>query len=169
MASPSDDFVLSRASAEDIAEITAMEYRAFANLPSVKTTFLGCESEADLPKLVARCQKDMQNDPNDVWIKVVDKSTGKIVAASNWKVFINKDDPAWDEKPCDWMDQERTDKAKSTLTRMNKIRHEQMPGGSYLCESSYQICRYASRLYCIEAIPRFSWLADTVSQTCTCV
>jgi len=134
MAAPSDNFVLSRASLEDIPEITLMEYRAFANIPLIQTTFLGCESEADLPKLVESFKSDMQNDPTSMWIKVVDKSTGKIIAASNWKLFINQANPDSDDKPCDWMDQARTEKATSILDRMTKARHRQMPEGGYLCK-----------------------------------
>ncbi|RMZ83647.1 hypothetical protein DV738_g920, partial [Chaetothyriales sp. CBS 135597] len=94
---------------------------------------MGCASEADLPRAVehAVAQAGAGVDPHDIWIKVTDNATGKIVAASNWKIHLN----SWyspdvsNDKPLPWLTPEQTQQAKETLDGMNEKRHRANPGG----------------------------------------
>lgn len=52
---------------------------------------MGCFSEEDLPQFVDKYIRIMQEDLTDIWIKVVDSKTGKIAAASDWKLYLGSE------------------------------------------------------------------------------
>ncbi|RMD39682.1 hypothetical protein DV735_g5445, partial [Chaetothyriales sp. CBS 134920] len=138
----SPPFTLDRATTADLAEILALEYASFPTF--VREVLMGCSSEADLPRAVehavskqgATAAAATSGDPHDIWIKVTDNATGKIIAASNWKVHLN----AWysaevsDDKPLPWLTPEQAQQAKETLDGMNEKRHRANPGGYWGCD-----------------------------------
>ena len=90
---------------------------------------MGCKSEADLPLITTKNLRDRERDPHDVWIKVVDSTTGKIVAASNWKVFLNSGAPnESDEVPPEWLEGEVLEKASKIMSVWNEARRKENPG-----------------------------------------
>ncbi|KAI0378769.1 acyl-CoA N-acyltransferase [Hypomontagnella monticulosa] len=120
-------FILSRADEGDIPEITRVEYECFP--PVIRELFMGCKSEADLPLITAKNLRDRERDPHDIWIKVVDSTTGKIVAASNWKVFLNSGAPnESDEVPPEWLEGEVLEKASKIMGVWNEARRKENPG-----------------------------------------
>ncbi|KXX74390.1 hypothetical protein MMYC01_209939 [Madurella mycetomatis] len=121
-------FVLSRASADDLPELARLQYKCFP--PMIRELFMGCRTEDDLPRLVQHHEKSMRNDPSDVWIKVTDQTTGRVVAASNWKVHVNGPAPASaDDEPPEWLEGEALEKSKKMLQAFNEARRKANPGG----------------------------------------
>lgn len=88
-------FVLSRATATDISPITDLMYDSFPD-PTLRRIFMGCHSKAELPHLQQNYVRLMTTDPGDVWIKITERESGRIVAASSWKVHINGIPPGHD-------------------------------------------------------------------------
>ncbi|KAJ4305578.1 hypothetical protein N0V90_001109 [Kalmusia sp. IMI 367209] len=123
----SHQFNLTRASVDDIPEITRLEYRCFP--PLVRELFMGCKTEADIPHMSTKHSHDHVADPFDVWVKVVDNSTGNIVAASNWKFFVNSGAPsASDETPPEWLKEDARQQAAAIMRTMNDGRRKANPG-----------------------------------------
>ena len=91
---------------------------------------MGCSSEEDLPRLVEDFQQEMRNDPHVVWIKVVDKVSGRMIAASQWKVFPNFAPVSSDDQPAAWLVGETKEKAANMMQIMNERRRKANPGGS---------------------------------------
>ncbi|GAB1312410.1 N-acetyltransferase domain-containing protein [Madurella fahalii] len=121
-------FALSRASPDDLPELARLQYRCFP--PVVREIFMGCKTEDDLPRLVRRHEKLMQQDSSDVWIKVTDQTTGRVVAASNWKVYVNGPVPASaDEEPPEWLEGEALEKSRKIHRALNEARRKANPGG----------------------------------------
>lgn len=89
---------------------------------------MGCLSEADVPKATAHFEEELRTYHHGVWIKVVDKATGRIAAASLWKIYPNAGAPA-DEKPMAWLEGELLEKAKNLIGTMNEWRRKANPGG----------------------------------------
>ncbi|RMZ86194.1 hypothetical protein DV737_g198, partial [Chaetothyriales sp. CBS 132003] len=131
-AATSPPFTLRRATAADLTEIVALEYACFP--PFVREFFMGCNSEADLPRVVEDLGAGITRDPHDIWIKVTDNASGKIIAASNWKVHLNSSSGAGaadlsDDKPAPWLTGERAEQAKEMFDIMNEKRHRANPAG----------------------------------------
>ncbi|KAF7187093.1 hypothetical protein HII31_11570 [Pseudocercospora fuligena] len=121
---PSARFVLTRASPEDLAEIVALMYAAFSNLPQVAELLMGCKSAADFPKLVDLYTKTLEEDPTDLWTKVVDVHTGAIVAASNWKLYLRsaRSQPRPLDKPPPWLEGEEAALSTAMFEPLNDSR-----------------------------------------------
>jgi len=81
-------FVLQPAKKEDMKEILDLQYRCFPDL--VRRVLMGCDSEADLPRLQAEYIEEMEESGSVVWHYVKDLASGRIIAASNWKIFLNR-------------------------------------------------------------------------------
>lgn len=124
MATP--PFSLSRASAEDLTEIVALQYACFP--PFVREKFMGCKSEDDLPRSVEEFTKLME-DPHDIWVKVTDIASGRIVSASNWKVYPSSAPTSSDDQPSPWLEGEALEMAETMLGTMNEKRRKANPGG----------------------------------------
>ncbi|EON68626.1 hypothetical protein W97_07884 [Coniosporium apollinis CBS 100218] len=79
---------LSRASPSDLDEIITAQYTSFAGLDAHDALF---GPDTPSARAIARKKflKDMRHDAADVWMKIVDKRTGRIVSAANWKVYPN--------------------------------------------------------------------------------
>src|ERR1700761_2345713 len=80
-------FYVARATAEDMHEVAELNYDCFPEW--AQRLFLGCRSRQDLPKLEQKYLNQLCKDRSLVWIKVIDKKTDKIIAASGWNVFVN--------------------------------------------------------------------------------
>lgn len=118
---------LSRATADDLPEIGRLQYLCFPAF--IREIFMGCKTEDDLPRITRKHVSTLDKDPHDVWIKIVDTATGKIVAASNWKIYPNSTaDSAGDEAP-DWLDGDALERSRMILSAMNDARKRANPHG----------------------------------------
>ncbi|KAI6876628.1 hypothetical protein KC338_g187 [Hortaea werneckii] len=127
-------FCLSRLEpSEDMLQLVQVAYDCFP--PMVREMFMGCKSEADLPRLAQHYLKEIREDPFTVWLKVVDRASGKIVAGSQWKVFPSFSPASADDKPAEWLEGEDLTKATQILEKMNAARRAANPKG-YVRESS---------------------------------
>lgn len=133
-------FTLVRATPDDLDELVQLEYEAFP--PFIRETFMGCSSEADLPRLARHYKDGMLKNPSAVWVKVVDDSTGKAVAASQWNIYpgsvaLESEAEAADLPP--WLEGETREKTVQMVTEMGQKRKAANPGGyvrEYLIMSS---------------------------------
>ena len=126
-------FSLSRVTLEDMPELLDVQYDAFPEF--VRVTFMGCHSKDDLPKLIPRYIEKLEKDPSDVWIKVTDNATGRIIAASDWKVFPGKPSEHNADEPPEWLEGEEKENSQKVIEQMTEIRRKAMPG-PYVRESS---------------------------------
>jgi hypothetical protein len=78
-------FVLSRVTEEDLDEMLEIQFRAFSKV-DVHEALFGPNTKHHRDLVKARFLKDMKEDVADCWMKLVDKSTGKIVSAAQWKI-----------------------------------------------------------------------------------
>ncbi|KAL8369586.1 hypothetical protein RB595_000084 [Gaeumannomyces hyphopodioides] len=118
-------FVLSRATPADAAAIAAAEYPCFDDY--VREVFMGLKSEADVPLLADRYARTMREDPHDVWIKVVDAQSGRLAAASNWKVYPSRmPDDAGDTTPDYLVDEAARARSKLVMDGVNSARRKAM-------------------------------------------
>ncbi|KAI1194011.1 hypothetical protein F5X97DRAFT_16798 [Nemania serpens] len=120
-------FILTRATVDDMPEIIRLEYRSFQPNKTICELFMGCQTEDDIPRITAKHIREM-SDPYEVWVKIVDSATGKIVAASNWKFFVNGGAPrSSDEHPPDWLEGEKRREAVEVMSAMNDARRKANP------------------------------------------
>ena len=89
------EFTLSNGTVKDLPEITQLQYDCFP--PFIRENFLGCRTEEDLPRLLKKQEKTLREDNHDIWIKVVHNESGRIVAASNWRLYLKSAPVALDE------------------------------------------------------------------------
>lgn len=138
MSSPAP-FELVRVGVEDLDEIVELQYESF--FPFVREIFMGCRTKADLPLITKVMKKALLEDPNDVWIGVKDKSTGKFIAAANWKVFVNGEGGVREaDSPPDWLEGEEYERSKAVMGKFSAARLEAMPG-PFICKLP---CQFAS-------------------------
>ncbi|KAM3413876.1 hypothetical protein BST61_g10550 [Cercospora zeina] len=116
-------FVLARATANDMAEIVQVQYEAFT-AKHVRELFMGCTSAEDLLRLAKKYAQDMASDPNDIWVKVTDLATGSVVAASNWRLYLGPSSvqPRGMDKAMPWVDGQLAAQAEDILQPMNRAR-----------------------------------------------
>ncbi|GAM91104.1 hypothetical protein ANO11243_091510 [Dothideomycetidae sp. 11243] len=80
-------FRLARASAADLPEIVDLLFRVFTD----ETNHDLCmgldtpEGHSNLSKVLAQI---MRTNPGDYWIKILDESTGRIIAATNYRIHL---------------------------------------------------------------------------------
>jgi hypothetical protein len=122
--STSGPFVLSRATPSDIDAIIACEFRTFTDT-FIREVFMGHDTPAGHKNLSAHYQNILLTNPADVWIKVEEKATGKIVGASNWRVHMSSV-PEHEEEDLGWGwlegDQERLRKVKEVIKDITETR-----------------------------------------------
>ncbi|CAJ2506878.1 Uu.00g080640.m01.CDS01 [Anthostomella pinea] len=143
---PQPPFRLTRATPADLPEIIALQYTAFP--PVARELFMGCASEADLPRCTASYARVMQTNEHDVWIKVVDTASGAVVAASNWKIYPNGSAPppsSANDEPPDWLEGEARKRAARVLGAMNQARREAHPGGFVHLQICFTAAAYRRR------------------------
>lgn len=104
-------------------EIVSLQYDSFEE-PMVREIFMGCKSTNDMPKLVTKYMEAMIKDPSDIWIMLKDIATGRIVAASNWKIYLGSAhvQPRGLDEIMPWLDDETALAAKVLLEPMNETR-----------------------------------------------
>lgn len=141
--------ILSRATEADMPEIAAVEYRSFS--PFIREMFMGCRSEADIPRLADWYARRLRSDPFDVWIKVVDAATGRLVAASEWKVCPNGPGP--DDEPPEWLEGESLERSRRMMGAINAARRKANPAG-YVRKSPF--------------FPSPFWLMPGLGFSCCC-
>lgn len=129
MAGQPPPFTLSRATEADMPEVIRLCWLSFPQI--VRDLLMGTPTEDDLPRSVARYQEEMRADPHATWIKVVDNATGRIAAASHWRIFPGASAPmgADEDTPPPWLDDESRTKAQGILDEMNEARKKVSPGG----------------------------------------
>lgn len=134
---------MSRASPDDMRELVDLEYRCFDLFVQegraeghnlcvkhllIIPVFMGPDTPEGRAALCKRYSKNMQGDPSDIWMKVVDASTNRIVAASDWKVHVTcAPSDAMDVLP-DWLDGEKLERAKKVVEIMEETRRKSMTG-----------------------------------------
>ena len=132
MASTKHRYALTRASAADIKAITNVLYTSFDQF--ARDNYFGVSTTDDLPKLADKYAKIMANDAADVWVKVEDTTTGRIVAASNWKLYLASESalPRVQDEPAPWLVGEAVEKQKLLLEPLNEARTKANPG-PFMC------------------------------------
>ncbi|KAK5175581.1 uncharacterized protein LTR77_000720 [Saxophila tyrrhenica] len=127
MCADASSFVLSRAKVEDIPEVVELQYDAFPDF--ARRAFMGCYSRDDIAKVAAYYMEEMRTDPSDIWIKVNDVESGKIVAASNWKLYSTSALPHGTDKVPTWIeDEEAKELTRTILEPMNELRLKENVG-----------------------------------------
>lgn len=121
-------FALSRASLADIPEMARLMYACFP--PFVRQILMGCQSEEDLPRYVAFLEDELRTHHHAVWVKVVDKASGRIAAASLWKVYPNAGIPAdGGDAVMSWLEGEQRAAAEKLVGIMDAAKREANPEG----------------------------------------
>lgn len=120
-------FTLARATEADVDEIAELQYDCFPEW--IRRIFMGCHSREDL----VRAKKDhlhrVQHDPNDIWVKVTDKKSGRIIAASNWKVYVNgKSGGGAQESVPEGLSGDDLKTSQAIMDKMNATKAKSMPG-----------------------------------------
>lgn len=121
MAAPAP-FTLVRATEADMPEVIRLCWQSFPQI--VRDLLMGAPTEADLPRSVAQYQKEIRSDPHAVWVKAVDNATGKVAAASHWRIFPGASAPAGADEDTvpPWLDDESRAKAQGILDEMTQAR-----------------------------------------------
>lgn len=134
-------FTLHRAAATDLPAILDAEYDSFVE--PIRTLVLGAPDKTYLPRLVKHSQEELRGNPHLIWLYVRDESSGKIVAASNWKIFLG---PGWeqsghaDDTVVQWLGKDGVGTAEdkqtseALLERMNARRLAAVGGGGFVRE-----------------------------------
>jgi hypothetical protein len=118
-------FILSRATTpSDFASIITCEFLTFTD-PFIREVFMGPDTPSNHKTLSAHYQHILHTNPADVWIKVEEKETGKIVGASNWRVHMGsvpehqEEDLGWE-----WLrgDEEKLGRVKEVVRDITETR-----------------------------------------------
>lgn len=118
------DLVLTRARADDLAEIVHVCYNSFPK--DERTLFQGCPTTEQLPFVLDRHLHRMKTDASDVWMQVREKESGTLVAASNWKVYVKgTPDDAGPYIP-DWLSKEDCEHSRRVIEMTTAARKEAM-------------------------------------------
>lgn len=109
-------------------EIIDVEFRTFTN-PVLQEIFMGPDTPAGRKALAEKYAGYMKTDFSDFWTKVVDAGTGRIIAASNWKIYqsaVPDHDKTDVETP--WLEgqTEKLERARKALAAMVQTRKKFM-------------------------------------------
>ena len=104
-----NNFILSRATEHDFAELINVEFDTFTD-PVIQEAFMASDDSAGRESLLRQRLHVSRADPNDVWMKVVDRETGRIAGASNWKVFAGAVPEQRIEVDLEWLGERGADK-----------------------------------------------------------
>ncbi|THZ97690.1 hypothetical protein D6C82_06276 [Aureobasidium pullulans] len=120
-------FILTRAhTSNDFDSIVALEFKTFTD-PRLREIFMGPDTPDGHAYLSSFYQKTLHTNASDVWVKVEEKKTGKIVGASNWRVHMGsvpkhelaEEDLGWAWLECD---EEKLNKVKGVITGIMEVR-----------------------------------------------
>jgi hypothetical protein len=118
-------FILSRATIPtDFTAIITCEFLTFTD-PFIREVFMGPDTPSNHKTLASHYQNILHTNPADVWIKVEEKSTGKIVGASNWRIHMGsvpehqEEDLGWE-----WLrgDEEKLGRVKEVVRGIAETR-----------------------------------------------
>lgn len=90
---------------------------------------MGCREDSlaeDISRFVSIQEKIMKSNPADFWIKVIDNETGKIIAATNWRLYLGTQeslDRKGDEVPW-WLSEEDKERSLELIGPLNESRRE---------------------------------------------
>ncbi|KAK5171300.1 uncharacterized protein LTR77_004444 [Saxophila tyrrhenica] len=122
-----DPFVLTRVSVSDLPEMLALQYDCFP--PFIRQIFMGCNTEVDIPKIQEVYAEQIRTDPNDIWLKVVDRESAKIIAASNWKVYVNGiTNGGVGDRPPPWLEREQFELSERYCKEVKEYRAKAFSG-----------------------------------------
>lgn len=109
------------------------------------------DRERDLPRIRGKYIHEMTTDPADIWIKVTDKASGRIVAGSNWRIYLHGP-PA--DRPMDtipeWVEGDVRARSEAFVGGAEKTRKEVMEGVGFIREFAFH---YLSFLHSSEGRP----------------
>lgn len=111
-----------------MAEMTKVQYDSFPQ-QFIREAFMGCYDESDLPRLIKHHAENVKSDPHAVWIKVLERRTGRIIAGSQWKIFPNCEPVSNEDKPPPWLEGEARDKSAAMMRKINEKRRAANPYG----------------------------------------
>ncbi|GAB7355429.1 hypothetical protein MBLNU459_g5940t1 [Dothideomycetes sp. NU459] len=117
-------FALSVATLSDFPEISALHYHVVTS-EVVRDCFMGPDTAKGREALANRYIKVLREDPDDVWIKVVDRSTGKIAAASNWKILQSLTPAVPLELEPSWFAELEPDRAQRARAILEEVREHE--------------------------------------------
>ncbi|KAL1617776.1 hypothetical protein SLS56_010840 [Neofusicoccum ribis] len=80
--------LLSRASAADVRELVDLHYTVIQG--PLSDILIGYDTEDGRQAAAGRWAQEMKDDPADLWLKVIDSETGRIVSTAHWKIY-----PTW--------------------------------------------------------------------------
>ena len=134
MASSTASFAVHRASQEDLPAVVEVLFHGFDQF--ARENYFGVTDTNDLGKLADKYAKIMSSDPADIWIKVEDVATGKVVAVSNWKLYLAPESACLRvrDEPAPWLSGDAVEKQKLLLEPMNVAREKSNPG-PFMCKS----------------------------------
>jgi len=81
--------ILSRVQEKDFDELLEVQFKAFSHV-DIHQALFGPNTKENRDRVKEAFIKDMHNDVADCWMKLVDETTGRIVSASQWKIY-----PSW--------------------------------------------------------------------------
>jgi hypothetical protein len=167
-------FVLSRATSSDMDAIIDCEFRTFTDT-FIREVFMGHDTPAGHANLSSHYQDILRTNPADVWIKVVEKATGKIVGASNWRVHMSSV-PEHEEENLGWEwlegDGEKMRKVKEVIREITETRRKLFTE-PYCRELTSSLLFFAME-YLLRSLPHpardlwlhdWSFLADSLTET----
>ena len=126
-------FTLTRGTPDEMDEMARLQWECFP--PFARQKFMGCQTEADLPRLAERARDDMRANVHDIWIMVRDtQAGGRLAAASNWRIYLNEAAARTcdDKLPpglAEGGDAEAREKAVKMMDEMNAGRKKANPHG----------------------------------------
>lgn len=120
--SPTASFTLERATISDLPEMLELMYNCFSTWMTER--FMGCFSLDDLPKFISKYTKIMKEDPTDIWVKVTDPETNKIIAATNWKLYLGSERAIarGRDEPPEWLEGEQVTESWKLVGALNEAR-----------------------------------------------
>jgi len=84
---PNPNFMLSRATVEDMREVVELEYNTFTD-PVIRKMFMYPDTATGHAALLEQRIAAVTTNPHDYWIKIIDAASGRLVAVSNWRIFV---------------------------------------------------------------------------------
>ncbi|KXL50449.1 hypothetical protein M433DRAFT_54626, partial [Acidomyces richmondensis BFW] len=93
-----------------------------------------------------RAIKIMKEDPNDIWIGVKDTKTGKFIAGSNWKVYLNGNiSVSGEDEIPKWLEGEELAASEKLIREMVASRAKNMPGPYIYLHICFTDAKYRRR------------------------
>jgi hypothetical protein len=84
--------VLSRVEEKDWDELLEVQYKAFKDV-DIHQALFGPNTKENRDRVKKAFIEESKTDISDCWLKLVDTNTGRIVSASQWKIY-----PSWAPK-----------------------------------------------------------------------